>query len=108
MESSLTVEERPDVVAFTLAVTNTGPDPVDLQFRSGRTAVFEVVDGEVVVWRSTDDTMVTMALWSERLDPGETLSETATWDESRPGAYTVVADLDATDVDVAAEASFQV
>ena len=106
--ADLAVDEQPDAVAFTLAVTNSGADPVTLQFRSGRTAAFEVAGGDDVVWRSTDDTLVTMALRTERLDPGETLTETATWDEPRSGTFTVVARLDATDVDVTAEASFEV
>ena len=110
-DGDLAVAETTDAVAFTLTVTNTGPDPVTLQFRSGRTAEFVVTgaatENDGVVWRSTDDTLVTMALRTERLDPGESLTETATWDEPRPGAYTVVARLDATGIDVTAEASFE-
>ena len=101
--------DTPDAVEFTFAVTNRGPDPVTLQFRSGRVAEFVVTaadDG--VVWRSTDDTLVTMALRTERLDPRETLTETATWDDPRAGSYDVEATLDATDLAVTAEASFDI
>jgi len=113
-DADLAVEAPADdatSVAFEFAVTNTGSDQVTLEFRSGRTAEFVVTPAAVddaVVWRSSDGRMFTQALRDKVLDPGETLTETATWDEPTRGSYTVVATLDADNVDVTAETSLEV
>lgn len=107
LDATLTVEVGDDAVEFTLAVTNTGDEAETVEFRSGRTAEFTVAD-DAVVWRSSDGRMVTQAVRDERLDPGQTLTETATWGEPQSGAYTVAATLDATAVDVTVEKPFEV
>jgi hypothetical protein len=108
LDATLTVEVSDSEVAFTLGVTNTGSDAETLEFRSGRTAEFRVADDGAVVWRSGDGQMFTQALRSEDLEPGETLTETATWSEPTPGTYTIEATLDARNVDVTVEDSFAV
>jgi hypothetical protein len=108
LDATLTVEGGDAEVEFVLAVTNTGDEAQTLEFRSGRSAEFTVSDDGEVVWRSSDGMMFTQAMRSERLEPGETLTEAATWTEPEPGDYTVEATLDATDIDVTVEESFAV
>jgi Intracellular proteinase inhibitor len=71
-----------DSVTFTLQVTNTSSQPVELNFNSGQSFDFIVSRGQQQVWRWSDEQMFTQALRLERLGPGETLTHSATW---RPG-----------------------
>jgi hypothetical protein len=76
-------------VEFTLTVTNTGPDPVDLTFRSGKRADVVVTDtdsGEEV-WRWSQGRMFTQAISTVELAPGETLDRSFTWSDPPAGRY---------------------
>lgn len=97
-----------DAVEFALTVTNTGDEPATLDFRSGLTADFAVVDGDEDVWRWSDGRMFTQALQTETLAPGENVVYTATWAEPVPGSYVTVARLEATNADVESRAEFDV
>ena len=70
--TTLQVEPAGDSVRFTLQVTNPGPAPLALHFRSGQSYDFVVTDGAATVWRWSEDMMFTQALRSETLAPGET------------------------------------
>lgn len=83
LASSLQIQATADSVAFILSVTNSTPQPLTLEFRSGQSYDFSVSDGGREVWRWSADMMFTQALRSETLAAGET----RTWRESwRPPA----------------------
>ena len=77
--SSLQVEPSSDSVRFILQVTNTTTAPVALEFSSGQTFDFVVLDGEREIWRWSADRMFTQALRAETLAAGETRSYEAAW-----------------------------
>lgn len=82
-------------VEFTFQVTNTTAEPIELQFTSGQSHDFRVLEGEREVWRWSSDQMFTQALRSEVLPPGETLTYSAAWhpEEGRRGELTVIGTL---------------
>lgn len=77
--SSLQVEPSADSVRLVLQVTNAQDAPVELEFRSGQSFDFVVLQGERELWRWSADRMFTQALRSETLAPGETRTYTASW-----------------------------
>lgn len=77
--SSLQVEPSADSVRFVLQVTNAGTQPVPLEFSSGQSFDFVVMQGARELWRWSADRMFTQAMRSETLAPSETRTFTATW-----------------------------
>jgi hypothetical protein len=108
LSTTLSVDLTDDDVQFSLAVENAGDESVTLSFRNGMRADFAVRDGDEVVWRWSEGRMFTQALGSETIDPGETRSFGATWEDPEPGGYTVVGELAADDHDATAETEFSV
>lgn len=94
-------------VEFTFTVTNTGTEPVDLVFRSGKRADF-VVDADGEIWRWSDGRMFTQAVQTRTLMDGESITQTAFWENPPPGDYTVTAELAATDVELTRRTEFAV
>ena len=84
-----------DGVAFTLGVTNSWPQGVELTFPSGQThdfAVFDAAGREV--WRWSAERMFTQALQNKQLASGETVSYGGRLPAGQPaGEYMVVATL---------------
>lgn len=109
LEATLTVAPTPEGFDLTLAVENVESDPVTLAFRDGQRAEFVAeragaepgglgtetegsgreTGGEEAVWHWSEGRMFTMALGSEELPPGESVTETATWSDPEPGEYAV-------------------
>jgi hypothetical protein len=72
-----------DGVSFTLHVTNLADHALELNFPSGKTHDFVVVDSAGrVVWRWSDGQMFTQALQNKLLDPNETLTYEEKWNAS--------------------------
>lgn len=94
LASSLTVSVDGGVdLAF--HVTNTTAKSIELQFGSGQTHDFTVIDATgKEVWRWSSDRMFTQALQTRRLDAGQTLTFRERWTSpARPGTYAVIASL---------------
>lgn len=96
------------IVQFAFAVTNTGADPVDLQFSDAAKAEFVVTDDGREVWRFTEGRMFAQMLSTERLAPEETATYEAEWTEPRPGGYVAVAELRARETTCEARTDFAV
>ncbi|TYL35928.1 hypothetical protein CV102_25300 [Natronococcus pandeyae] len=82
-----------DAVAFEFSVTNTGSEPVELQFSDACKAEFVVEDEGREVWRYTDGRMFAQMISSERIAPDETATYEAEWENPQSGEYTAVAEL---------------
>ena len=108
LSGTLTVSRGDDIVDFELVVTNAGSEPEELEFRSGFTADFAVLDGETETWRWSEDKVFMQSLRSETLDPGEETRYEGTWSDPSPGEHTAVATLQAEGRDVRAEQRFSV
>lgn len=84
-------------VEFTFEVTNSGPDPVELTFRTGKRADVAVTDTDTgdEVWRWGDSRMFTQVISTVEIDSGETFDRTFTWPDPSPGSYEARAELEA-------------
>lgn len=82
-----------DAVTLEFSVTNTGSEPVELQFSDACKAEFVVEDEGREVWRYTDGRMFAQMISSERIAPDETATYEAEWENPRSGEYTAVAEL---------------
>lgn len=82
-------------VTLTLHVTNDGDEHLEINFPSGQTHDFVVLDSTGrAVWRWSADRMFTQALQNRLLDAGETASFDGQWDAgTRRGRFTAVATL---------------
>lgn len=96
------------VVEFSFRVTNTCPDPVELQFSDACKAEFIVTDDGREVWRYTDGKLFAQMLSAERLAPEETATYEAEWTTPRPGGYVATAELRAQETTCEARAEFGV
>ncbi|MHB1416094.1 MAG: BsuPI-related putative proteinase inhibitor [Chloroflexota bacterium] len=71
-----------DPVKFTVTVKNDGSAPAALQFNSGQRFDIVVLDAQGnEVWKWSNGMMFTMALGTLELQPGESKSFDATWDQ---------------------------
>lgn len=97
LASSLDVKVQ-DGVALALHVTNNDRKRVELQFPSGQTHDFVVLDANgQEVWRWSSGRLFTQAIQNRVLEPHESTAFRETWDATgRHGTYTVVATLAST------------
>jgi hypothetical protein len=97
-----------DDVAFVLHVTNSGPKLLEVNFASGQTHDFSVLDASGrEVWRWSSDRMFTQSLQNKQIPAGETVD----YEERMPrgdlhGSYTVVATLQSSTHPVEQRTSF--
>ncbi|WP_222919498.1 BsuPI-related putative proteinase inhibitor [Natrinema sp. SYSU A 869] len=84
-----------DAVMFVFAVTNTGDEPVELEFSDACKAEFVLAADDEEVWRFSEERMFAQVLSSETLDPGESTTYEAEWSDLEPGEYTATAALQA-------------
>lgn len=107
LEATVDVDADADAVEFALTVENTGDEAVELTFPTGQDAEFVVYDDRTDVWRWSSGRMFTQVMRTKTLEPGESLTATATWQRPTPGEYRVEAELEAM-TDVRAAVGFSV
>lgn len=107
LEGELTVETG-QPVTFSFTVTNTGDDPVSLQFRDSCRADFAVYEDGEENWRWSEGQMFMQVLQETSLAPGERETFEATWDDPKSGTYTGRAELEAANHTCEAETTFSV
>ncbi|OVE84789.1 BsuPI-related putative proteinase inhibitor [Natronolimnobius baerhuensis] len=95
-------------VEFVFTITNTGSEPLEVQFADAASAEFIVYDGGQEVWRFTEGQAFMQLLSSDRLEPGESATYDGEWPDPQPGAYTAVAQLRAQEATCEARAEFSV
>jgi hypothetical protein len=106
---TLQVSTSANEVGFLLQVMNTTEAPVELNFTTGQSFDFVVLDGQREVWRWSHDQMFTQALRRETLEPGASLRFEASW---RPapgltGEFEAIGILTATDHRLEQPATFR-
>jgi hypothetical protein len=106
---SLQVKPSGNTVQFTLQLSNTGTTPIPLEFTSGQSYDFAVLQGSRELWRWSADQMFTQALRSETLAPGATRTYEATWSPpaGTRGEFTAAGILTATNRRVEQRAIFR-
>ena len=108
LDATLDVSMGRRGVEFALTVSNASTEPVELAFRSGFVADFAVFEDDEEVWRWSDDRVFTQAIATETLTPGESFTQTGTWEDHEPGRYEVEATLATTGERVVARTPFDV
>ncbi|WP_255169657.1 BsuPI-related putative proteinase inhibitor [Natrononativus amylolyticus] len=93
LEGSLDATATDGQVRFAFTVTNTGDEPVELQFSDSCKAEFVLEDEGREVWRFTDGRMFAQVISSETVGPGEEARYEGSWDDPQEGTYTAVAEL---------------
>jgi hypothetical protein len=98
-----------DGVEFDLSLLNDSGKRVELDFTSGKTHDFVVLDARGrEVWRWSEGRMFTQAMRNRLLDVRDTAHWSERWDAAAPGAYTVVAMLTAANHPVEQRVDFRV
>lgn len=108
LEGTLDVTATDEQVAFAFTVTNTSPDPVEVQFSDSGKAEFVVEDEGREVWRFTDGRMFAQVISSEVVDPESEVTYEGTWDDPQSGRFTALAELRAQDQTCEARTEFSV
>lgn len=108
LDGQLDIAVTASGVEFTFTVRNEGPDPVDLEFRSGKRADLVVYDEGVEIWRWSDGRMFTQAVETETVAPGGALVHESVWDAPSPGRYVAEASLGAANVTLVERERFEV
>lgn len=86
---------RGERVRMSLVTVNVSDRPIRLRYRTGQRYDFWVTRGSNEVWRWSDDRSFTQATQTVTLEPGESQSFSAVWDQRangrtvRPGIYRV-------------------
>jgi hypothetical protein len=108
LEGQLDVTVTGSEVAFTFAVRNGEPAPVDLEFRSGKRADLVVYDDGAETWRWSDGRMFTQAVETETVAPDQLLVHESVWLDPPPGRYVAEASLAAANVTLVEREQFEV
>lgn len=108
LDGHLDVAVTDDAVEFAFTVTNVDTEPIDLAFRSGKRADITVYQDGIEVWRWSDGRMFTQARQTKSLAPGDSIVQTANWEDPVLGDYTVDATLESATVDLLERTAFEV
>ena len=100
LEPTLSVRLIETGYEFVLTIENVGEAAEELSFSSGQRAEFTAQQDGNIVWQWSEGRMFTMALSTDRIDPGERRSYTGTWEDPTPGEYVITGRLEATTHDV--------
>ena len=93
LTGQLEATSRDGGIAFAFTVTNDGADPVSLDFESTLFADFATFEDGREIWRWSSGRAFAQTIVTETLEPGGSMTRTATWSNPPPGAYAAVATL---------------
>ena len=111
LTSKLDVAVAPREVKFALVVTNVGNKHAELNFPSGQSYDFVVVDSTGnEVWRWAKGRMFTQSVQNQQLGAHDAMRVSETWSpakgKAKPGRYTAIATLNSTNYPVEERVEF--
>jgi len=109
-------------IALAMTVRNAGDSPETLRFRTGQRADFAAyrtgggggtgkeggAEDDDPVWRYGTGRLFTQVLGSETLEPGESTTYEAAWEDPPPGRYRIVGEVTAEERDLTATATAEI
>jgi hypothetical protein len=105
--SQIVVDTTRGAVRFALDVSNESPKRVELDFPSGLTHDFIVLDASgKEVWRWSAGRMFTQAMQNRLLDANDSATFSERWEGAVPGTYTLVAQLNSANYPVRQQVQF--
>jgi hypothetical protein len=109
LQPTLDVKVAERTVRFALDVRNIGTKHVELDFASGQTYEFAVVDSlGREVWRWSQGRLFTQGVQNKQLSHEEAMQAREAWRRAAPGRYTAIAKLLSTNFPVEERADFVV
>lgn len=111
LSSKFDVDVAPREVRFALVVTNIGNKHAELNFPSGQSYDFAVVDSTGrEVWRWAQGRMFTQSVQNQQLGARDAMRVSETWTpakvKAKPGRYTAIATLNSTNYPVEERVEF--
>lgn len=95
-------------VRFNLSVANTSPKNVEVNFASGQSYDFVVVDSVGrEVWRWSTDRIFTQSVRNKLLGKGEAIEASEKWSPAKPGKFTAIAQLTSSNYPVEKKVVFE-
>ena len=95
-------------VRFSLSVANTSPKNVEVNFASGQSYDFIVVDSVGrEVWRWSSDRIFTQSVRNKLLGKGDAIEATEKWSPAKPGKFTAIAQLTSSNYPVEQKVAFE-
>lgn len=108
LTTTFQVNQREDGVHFALRITNATAKRVELNFGSGQTYDFVVVDSiGREVWRWADGRIFTQSVQNKLLGKGEGITINEKWDAAKAGKYTAIAVLRSTNYPLQERVAFE-
>ena len=110
LDAKFGVDVKTKALHFALRVTNVGSKHAELDFPTGQSHDFAVLDSDgKEVWRWADGRMFTQGVQNKQLGAGQALRLTEKWDSiPNPGRYTAVATLNSSNYPVEQRVEFVV
>jgi len=109
LEPHLQVEVQSKEVRFALNVANVGTKYAELNFPTGKSYDFIVVDSAGnTVWHWSEGRMFTQGLQNKQLGTGDAMLVAEAWRPAQAGRYTAIATLNSSNFPVEQRADFVV
>lgn len=108
LTSTFDVQQKGDEVAFTFRVVNASAKNVEVNFSSGQSYDFVVVDSVGrEVWRWADGRLFTQSMQNKLLARGKSIDVSETWSPAKPGKFTAIAILSSTNYYIEQKTPFE-
>ncbi|HYW33153.1 MAG TPA: BsuPI-related putative proteinase inhibitor [Gemmatimonas sp.] len=105
--SKVLVDTASGSVRFAIALSNDSPKRVELDFPTGLTHDFAVLDSTgKEVWRWSQGRMYTQGMQNRLLDADDSVTYAERWSHPAPGRYTLVAQLNSANYPVRQQVQF--
>ena len=108
LETKFDVAVEGSDVRFSLRVVNTTPKNLEVNFPSGQSYDFVVVDSVGrEVWRWSSDRIFTQSVRNKLLGKGDAITASEKWSPAKPGRFTAIAQLTSSNFPVQEQVAFE-